>query len=46
MVQLFSIINTLSSTLFSIYQPRLAALRVEDSKWGMIKDFAFSMQIF
>lgn len=46
MVQLFSIINTLSGTLFGIYQPRLAALRVEDSKWGMLKDFAFSMQIF
>lgn len=46
MVQLFSIINTLSGTLFGIYQPRLAALRVEDSRWGMLKDFAFSMQIY
>jgi O-antigen/teichoic acid export membrane protein len=46
MVQLFSIINTLSSTLFGIYQPRLAALRVEDNKWEMLKDFAFSMLIF
>lgn len=46
MVQLFSIINTLSGTLFGIYQPRLAALRVEDNRWGMLKDFAFSMQIY
>jgi O-antigen/teichoic acid export membrane protein len=46
MVQLFSIINTLSGTLFGIYQPRLAALRVEDNRWGMLKDFAFSMQVY
>jgi O-antigen/teichoic acid export membrane protein len=46
MVQLFSIINTLSGTLLGIYQPRLAALRVEDNRWGMLKDFAFSMQLY
>jgi len=46
MVQLFSIINTLSGTLFGIYQPRLAALRVEDDRDRMLREFAFSMQVF
>jgi hypothetical protein len=36
----------LSGTLFGIYQPRLAALRVEDNRWGMLIDFAFSMQVY
>lgn len=46
MLQLVGIISGISSTLFSVYQPKLAALRVRDNHRLLIKDFAFSMNVF
>lgn len=46
MIQLIGLIVAISGTLFGIYQPRFSALRVADNKVSLIKEFAFSMNIF
>ncbi len=46
MTQLIGLIMTVSGTLFGIFQPRFSALRVEGNKESLIKEFAFSMNIF
>lgn len=46
MLQLFGIISGIASTLFSVYQPKMAALRVMDNHRVLIKNFAFSMNVF
>lgn len=46
MNQLFILIMTFSSTLFNIYQPRYSALRVEGNNNLLVKEFAFSMNIY
>lgn len=46
MIQLVGIILTLSGTLFSIYNPKLSALKIANNKEELIKTFSFSMGIF
>jgi O-antigen/teichoic acid export membrane protein len=46
MVQLFSVIMSISSTLFTIYQPKFSSLRVNGNRDGLIKDFAFTMNVY
>jgi len=46
MIQLMGLIMAISGTLFGIYQPRFSALRVAGNKELLIKDFAFSMNIY
>lgn len=46
MIQLVGIISGIASTLFSVYQPKMAALRVRDNHQLLIKNFAFSMNVF
>ena len=46
MLQLVGIIAAIASTLFNIYQPKFAELRVRHNNTLLIRDFAFSMNIF
>lgn len=46
MMQLIGIIMTISSTLFGIYEPRFSALRIEGNNNSLIKEFAFSMNVY
>jgi O-antigen/teichoic acid export membrane protein len=46
MIQLVGIISGIASTLFSVYQPKFAELRVHNSNAILIRNFAFTMNIF
>lgn len=46
MIQLVGIIITTSGTLFTIYNPKLTALKVANNKLVLLKSFTFSMGIF
>jgi O-antigen/teichoic acid export membrane protein len=46
MLQLVGMIAGTSGTLFDIYQPRFSSLRVKGDIQSLIKEFAFSMNIF
>jgi O-antigen/teichoic acid export membrane protein len=46
MLQLVGLIVAVSSTLFGIYQPRFSALRIEGNTKSLIKDFAFTMNVY
>ncbi|MFT0713959.1 O-unit flippase-like protein [Flagellimonas lutimaris] len=46
MIQLTTLILTISSTLFGIYQPRFSALRVQGKKQLLLKEFASVMNIY
>lgn len=46
MLQLVSIITGISSTLFNVYQPKFAELRVRNDNSLLINGFAFTMNIF
>ncbi|MDD4781838.1 MAG: O-unit flippase-like protein [Tissierellia bacterium] len=46
MLQLVGIISGVASTLFSVYQPKFAELRVRNDNALLIKNFAFTMNIF
>lgn len=45
MMQLVGIILTLSGTLFTIFEPKLSALKVTNNKPELLKSFSFSMGI-
>lgn len=45
MIQLVGLIMAVSGTLFGIYQPRFAALRIEGNNNSLLKEFAFSMNV-
>jgi len=45
MMQLVGIIFTISGTLFTIFQPKLSALKVTNNKAELLKSFSFSMGI-
>lgn len=46
MIQLVEILASVSGTLFEIYQPRFASLRVKGDITTLVKEFSFSMNIF
>lgn len=46
MMQLVGLIYSIASTLFNIYNPRFAALKMEGRKSLLIKDFAYSMGVY
>lgn len=46
MLQLFSILNAVSSTFFSINQPRFSSLRIKQKKNTLLEEFAFSMIVY
>jgi O-antigen/teichoic acid export membrane protein len=46
MLQLVSLISNMSSTYFMINQSRFSALRVNDNKGKLLKEFAFSMNVY
>ena len=46
MMQLVGIIMVISSTLFTVYEPKFASLRVEKKQNKLLNDFAFSMTIY
>jgi O-antigen/teichoic acid export membrane protein len=46
MLQLVSIITGISSTLFNVYQPKFAELRVRNDNSLLINNFAFTMNVF
>jgi O-antigen/teichoic acid export membrane protein len=46
MIHLIGFIVGISSTLFEIYQPRFSSLRIKGDNKTLIKEFAFSMNIF
>lgn len=46
MIQLVGIISGIASTLFTVFQPKMAALRVRDNHQLLIRNFAFSMNVF
>ena len=46
MIQLVGLIMAISTTLFGIYEPRFSALRAVNNKKLLIKEFAFTMNIF
>jgi O-antigen/teichoic acid export membrane protein len=45
MMQLVGIILTLSGTLFTIFEPKLSALKVTNNKPELLKSFSFSMGV-
>ena len=45
MIQLVGLIMAVSGTLFGIYQPRFAALRIEGNNNFLLKEFAFTMNV-
>jgi O-antigen/teichoic acid export membrane protein len=45
MMQLVGIILTISGTLFTIFEPKLSALKVTNNKPELLKSFSFSMGI-
>jgi len=46
MIQLVGLIMAISTTLFGIYEPRFSALRAVNNKKLLIKEFAFTMNIY
>ena len=46
MMQLVNILSAVATTFFITFQPKFAALRIENNKQGFIQLFAFSMNIF
>ncbi len=46
MIQLVGIINGVSSTYFTISQSRFSSLRVNDNRENILKEFAFSMNVY
>lgn len=46
MMQLVGIIMVVSSTLFAVYEPKFASLRIEKKLNKLLNDFAFSMIIY
>ena len=46
MMQLVNILSAVATTFFATFQPKFAALRVEDDQQGFIRLFSFSMVIF
>lgn len=46
MIQLVGLISTVSGTFFMISQSRFSAMRVSENKESLIKEFAFSMNVF
>jgi O-antigen/teichoic acid export membrane protein len=46
MIQLFGLILVVSTTLFTIYEPRFSALRAKNNNNSLLKEFAFSMNIY
>lgn len=46
MIQLVGLISTLSGTFFMISQSRFSAMRVNENKEKLIKEFAFSMNVY
>lgn len=46
MLQLVGIITGIASTLFNVYQPKFAELRVRNDNALLIRNFAFSMNVF
>jgi O-antigen/teichoic acid export membrane protein len=46
MLQLVGIITAIASTLFNVYQPKFAELRVYHDDALLIRNFAFSMNVF
>lgn len=45
MMQLVGIILTLSGTLFTIFEPKLSALKIANNKAELLKSFSFSMGV-
>ena len=46
MLQLIGIISGIASTLFSVYQPKFAELRVQNKNELLIRNFAFTQNVF
>ena len=46
MIQLVGLISTVSGTLFQISQSRFSAMRVNEDKEKLLKEFAFSMNVY
>lgn len=46
MLQLVGLILTLSGTLFKLYEPKFAALRIDKNETQLLKDFSFSINIY
>lgn len=46
MIQLISVITMVAVTLFTVSEPRFSALRVEGEQNKLIKNFAFTMNVF
>jgi O-antigen/teichoic acid export membrane protein len=46
MIQLFGLLSTVSGVFFSVSQPRFAGLRTKNDLKTLIKEFAFSMNIY
>lgn len=46
MMQLGSVILAVSSTLFNIYQPKFSEMRVKNNNKQLMKEFAFSMNVY
>lgn len=46
MVQLVSLITVVSTTISTLYQPRIASLRILNSKDDLLNDFSYTVVIF
>ncbi|MEY2921648.1 MAG: hypothetical protein RL108_257 [Bacteroidota bacterium] len=46
MIQIFGLLSTCSSVFFSVSQSRFASLRTQNNTKSLLKDFAFTMNIY
>jgi O-antigen/teichoic acid export membrane protein len=46
MIQLFGLLSMISAMLFSVFEPRFSSLRTKGDNTALIKEFAFSMNIY
>jgi O-antigen/teichoic acid export membrane protein len=46
MVQLVGLIATLSTTISTLYQPRISSLRILNAKTDLLKDFSYTVVIY
>lgn len=46
MLQLFGLLTTVSSVIFTVSQPRFASLRTKNDNRTLVKEFAFTMSLY